>query len=99
MLLSLNNKCALIGESIISIGTVNASLASPREIFLEALKSKAVSIILLHNHPSGDPSPSQNDISITRRVKELGEFLGITLVDHIIIGDNSYVSLNEENLV
>lgn len=99
MVLSLNNKCALIGESMISIGTVNASFASPREIFLEALKHKAVSIILMHNHPSGDPTPSQNDISVTRKVKELGALLEITLVDHIIIGDNIYVSLNEQRLM
>lgn len=99
MLLSLDGKGALIKESVISVGTVNLSLASPREVFMEALKQKAVSIILLHNHPSGDPSPSQNDIQVTRKMRQAGELLGVTLVDHIIIGDNTYVSLNEENLM
>lgn len=95
MLLSLDGKGALLSESVISMGTVNSSLASPREVFIEALKQRAVSIILLHNHPSGDPTPSQNDILVTQKMKSAGELLGITLVDHIIIGDNSYVSLNE----
>lgn len=99
MLLSLDGKGSLIGESIISMGTVNSSLASPREVFIEALKQKAVSIILMHNHPSGNPSPSQNDILVTRKMREIGEILGIPLVDHIIIGDNSYVSLKEENMM
>ena len=82
-----------------SIGTVNSSIASPREIFLEAFKQKAVSIVLLHNHPSGDASPSRQDIELTGRVKQAGEFLGISLVDHIIIGDNTYVSLKEQNFM
>lgn len=99
MLLSLNSKCVLLEQSVISLGTVSASLASPREIFIEALKHKAVNIILLHNHPSGDPTPSKNDIQVTLKVKEIGRMLEINLVDHIIIGDNSYVSLNEENLM
>lgn len=99
MLLSLNGKGALIGETILSIGTVNASLASPREIFLEAFKQKAVSILILHNHPSGDATPSRQDVELTERVKKSGELLGVTLVDHIIIGDNTYVSLKEENLM
>ncbi len=99
MLLSLNGKGALIGEKILSIGTVNASLASPREIFLEAFKQKAVRILMLHNHPSGDATPSRQDIDLTERIKNAGELLGITLVDHIIIGDNIYVSLKEKNLM
>lgn len=99
MVLCLNGKGALIGEKILSIGTVNSSIASPREIFLEAFKQKAVSIVLLHNHPSGDASPSRQDIELTGRVKQAGEFLGISLVDHIIIGDNTYVSLKEQNFM
>lgn len=99
MLLSLNGKGALIGEKILSIGTVNASLASPREIFLEAFKQKAVRILMLHNHPSGDATPSRQDIDLTERIKNAGELLGITLVDHIIIGDNTYVSLKEKKLM
>lgn len=97
--LCLDGKGAIIGEKIVSIGTVNSSMASPREVFIEALKNKAVSIILMHNHPSGNPSPSQNDILVTKQIKEIGDILGIILVDHIIIGDNSYVSLNEEKLM
>ena len=85
-LLLLNTKAKLIGASDISVGTVNATLVSPRELFLEALKKNAVSIILLHNHPSGDPTPSQEDILLTQRV----------LLDHIIIGDNRYISLREK---
>ncbi len=99
MLLCLNGKGALIGEKILSIGTVNSSIASPREIFLEAFKQKAVSILLLHNHPSGDATPSRQDIELTGRVKQSGELLGVSLVDHIIIGDNTYVSLKEKNLM
>ncbi len=99
MMVSLNTKGALIGEKLLSIGTVNSSLVSPREIFIEALQQKAVSIILLHNHPSGDASPSHQDIYITKKIKESGELLGITLVDHIIIGDNTYVSFKEKNLL
>ena len=78
-------------------GTVNASVISPREIFVEALASRAVQIILLHNHPSGDASPSQEDLNVTRRIKEAGQLLGIALTDHIIIGEHTYVSLREEH--
>lgn len=99
MMLSLDGKGAVIKESTVSIGTVKSSLASPREVFLEAIKNGAVSIILVHNHPSGNPTPSQNDLVVTRKMKEAGQLLGIDLVDHIIIGDNSYVSLMEEKLL
>lgn len=99
MMLSLDGKGALIKESIVSIGTVNSSLASPREVYLEAVRNRAVSIILVHNHPSGNPSPSKNDLLVTRKMKDAGELLGITLIDHIIIGDNSYISLSEEKMM
>ena len=99
VMLSLDGKGALIKESTISIGTVNSSLASPREVYLEAVKNGAVSIILVHNHPSGNPRPSQNDLAVTRKMKEAGELLGISLIDHVIIGDNSYVSLSEEKMM
>lgn len=99
LLIMLNSKSALIAKSVISIGTVNSSYASPREIYIEAIKNKAVSIILLHNHPSGDPTPSRNDISSTRRIKEAGELIGIELLDHIIIGNNKYISFNEKELL
>lgn len=97
LLLMLNQKGRLLREKYMFKGTVNASMVSPREIYLEALSARAVQIILLHNHPSGDASPSREDIQVTRRVREAGELLGIRLSDHIIIGEHAYVSLREEN--
>jgi DNA repair protein RadC len=96
IMLALNTKSALIDEFLVSKGTVNASIASPREIFVDALKVKAVSIILIHNHPSGDPTPSREDKIVTRRIKEAGDIIGISLIDHIIIGDNNYISFKEK---
>ena len=93
MILMLDTKGGFLGEAVISVGTVNASLVSPREIFLKALAFHAVSVIMLHNHPSGDPSPSAEDIAVTRKVKEAGELLDILLLDHIIIGNNRYFSM------
>lgn len=98
-LLMLNTKSKLIGATDISKGTVNASLISPRELFIEALGRNAVSIILLHNHPSGDPTPSNSDILFTKRVKEAGSLIGIELLDHIIIGNNCYMSFAEKQLL
>lgn len=98
-LLMLNTKSKLIGETDISKGTVNASLVSPRELFIEALEKNAVSIILMHNHPSGDPTPSKNDILLTKRVIDAGNLIGIELLDHIIIGNNCYISFAEQRLL
>lgn len=98
-LLMLDTKSNLIAERDIYKGTVNASLAEPREIFVEAVKREAVSIILLHNHPSGDPTPSRADLSITQRIRQAGELIGIELLDHIIIGNNSYISFLEKDLI
>ena len=95
-LLFLNTKSRFLGENDISVGTVNTTLVSPREIYLEALRKSAVSVILLHNHPSGDPTPSKEDIMITERVREAGMIIGIELLDHIIIGDNCFVSLRDK---
>lgn len=95
-LLFLNTRSRFLGENDISVGTVNTTLVSPREIFVEALKKNAVSVILLHNHPSGDPTPSKEDIMITKRVLEAGMLIGIDLLDHIIIGDNCFVSLRDK---
>lgn len=92
-------QCVLLGDEVISVGTVNASLVSPREVFLRALMKQAVHIILLHNHPSGMPLPSTQDKLVTRRILEGGELLGIHLSDHIIIGDNQYFSFKEEHLL
>ena len=99
LVIMLDNKGHLLGESMISKGTVNASLVSPREIFLTALNKHAVQIALIHNHPSGDASPSKEDVLVTKRVQAAGDMLGIELVDHIIIGDNVYTSFKEEGLL
>lgn len=96
MLILLDGKNKAIKEMVISEGTVNASMASAREIFIEALRYEAVYLILLHNHPSGDPTPSRQDEAITKIIKESGDLLGIPLLDHIILGDCCYVSLKEQ---
>lgn len=98
-ILMLDAKSGLIAESTVSTGTVNFAVASPREIFLEAFRYKAVSIIMMHNHPSGDPTPSQNDFICTKKIREAGELIGISLIDHIIIGDNKYMSFSEKKLL
>ena len=99
LLLMLDTKSKLIKDMVISSGTVNASIMPTREVFIEALKQEAVNIILIHNHPSGDPSPSAEDLRVTKRMKEAGNLVGITLMDHIIIGDNKYISLKEQGLL
>ena len=88
-------KGQVIREKKLSEGSVKMSLISPREIFLEALDAKAVNILLVHNHPSGDPTPSRSDREITDNVREMGEKLDIPLLDHIVIGDNRYFSFRE----
>lgn len=90
-----NTKCIFLGEKRLSVGTVNASLISPREIFIEALQREAVNIILVHNHPSGDPTASREDIHLTVQVAQAGKILEVRLLDHIIIGDNRYFSFKE----
>ena len=95
ILVLLDNKLALLREEILSLGTVNCTLLSPREIFLRALRWGAVNIMLLHNHPSGDPTPSRMDLEVTERISRVGKLLGIHLIDHLVIGDLSYTSLRE----
>lgn len=99
ILMLLDNKCGLIHESVLSIGTVNYTCLSVRDIFTDALNYGAVRIILVHNHPSGDPTPSIQDIEATNRIAEAGKILGITVDDHVIIGDNCYLSFLEKNLL
>lgn len=94
----LNIKCKIISIEEVSIGSLNSSLAHPREIFVPAVKKSSAAIVMVHNHPSGDPSPSRDDIDITKRISEAGKILGIELYDHIIIGNGIYVSLKEKNL-
>ena len=98
-LLCLDAKGQLIREKKLSDGCVNMALISPREISLEALKDKAVNIILVHNHPSGDPTPSRADRELTDNVAGAGEQMDIPLLDHIIIGDNRYTSFKEQKLL
>ena len=83
----------------ISIGNLNASIVHPREVFAEAIKYRANSIILAHNHPSGDPAPSKEDINITHRLIDGGEILGIKVLDHIIVGGDKYISFKERNII
>lgn len=94
--LILDGKNALVKEVEISNGSFNAAMASPREVFYYALKHKAVSIILVHNHPSGNPTPSREDLTLTRRIADTGKLIGIPLLDHIVIGNNCYVSIKEK---
>lgn len=97
-LILLNTKSVRMKEIVIFKGTVNSSIVSPREIFVEAMRYGAVFVVLLHNHPSGDPTPSTEDILVTKRLREAGKIVGIPLIDHIIIGDNNYVSLKERGI-
>ena len=99
MMLLLDTKNQFIGERLISKGTANASIAEPRDIYSEALRSGAVSIVLIHNHPSGDVTPSAADLMITQRIYDSGELLGIHLIDHIIVGHGNYKSLKEEGFI
>lgn len=99
LLLCLDNKAQMISQSVLSVGTANASLLSPREVFKYALRVNAVHIMVLHNHPSGDPVPSRQDMEITRRLLKTGELMEIPLIDHIIIGDNRYTSFKESGLL
>ncbi len=96
ILVCLDSKGQLIAEKQLSEGSVRMALISPREIFMEAVERRAVNILLVHNHPSGDPTPSRADIELTENVRRLSEIMDIPLLDHIVIGDNRYVSFKEK---
>lgn len=96
VVLFLNVKNQIIHRQTIFIGSLNASIVHPREIFREAVKRSAASIICAHNHPSGVPTPSPEDIEVTKRIQEAGYIIGIDLVDHVIIGDHQFISLKEK---
>ena len=98
-LIMLNTKNIIISVKDVSIGNLNSSIVHPREVFVEAIKMSSASVILCHNHPSGDPTPSKEDIAVTKRLKECGTLLGIEVLDHIIIGRKKYISLKEEEIV
>jgi DNA repair protein RadC len=96
--LLLNTRNQLIKVAEISIGSLDASLVHPREVYKEAISASAASVIFAHNHPSGDPTASEDDIKLTKRLAEVGEIVGIEVLDHIIIGDKKYLSLKREGL-
>lgn len=93
--LFLNTKNHIIARETLSVGTLNASLVHPREVFRAAVKAGSASIICVHNHPSGDPMPSPEDIALTKRLVEAGELMGIEVLDHLVIGDGRFISLKE----
>ncbi len=95
----LDRKGGMLEMQDISVGGLHSSIVHPREVFKVAVKKSAASLILVHNHPSGDPTPSQEDVEITRRLIEAGNIMGITVLDHIVIGDNTYCSLKSKGLI
>ncbi|AKG35877.1 RadC family protein [Paenibacillus durus] len=97
--LFLNTKNHVIAQETLSMGSLNASIVHPREVFRAAIKCSSASIICAHNHPSGDPTPSPEDISLTRRLLEAGGIVGIDVLDHLIIGDDGFVSMKEQGLM
>ena len=96
--LSLDTRNQLIKISEISVGSLDTSIVHPREVFKEAISASAASVIFAHNHPSGDPEASEDDIKLTKRLAEAGEIVGIEVLDHIIICDKNYLSLKREGL-
>ncbi len=99
VVLYLNARKQLVRKEVISVGTLEESLVHPREVFKIALENPTSSLILVHNHPSGDPEPSEEDIRITHRLVEAGKIMGIEVLDHVIISKNGFVSLRERNLL
>ena len=97
--LLLDGRHRLLGEETISVGTLTASLVHPREVFRPALRACAAALILVHNHPSGDPSPSEEDRSVTERLARAGEILGVRVLDHVIVAERGWSSLREEGLL
>lgn len=95
----LDGKNRISSCNIASIGSLNQAIVHPREVFKAAILSNAAAIIVAHNHPSGDPAPSREDREITRRLKEVGDVIGIRLLDHVIVGDDSYLSFTEQGLL
>ena len=95
----LNTKNQVLETEVVSVGSLSSSIVHPREVFKNPIKKSAAALILVHNHPSGDPTPSREDIEVTKRLTEAGKILGIDILDHIIIGDNRYSSLKEKDLI
>jgi len=97
--LHLDGKNRIVCLDTISVGSLNQSIVHPREVFKSSLLSSAAALVLLHNHPTGDPTPSSEDLSITRRLKEAGELMGVKVIDHIIIGNEAYMSFVEQGML
>lgn len=98
-MLTLNTKNTITGIFEVSRGTLNSSIVHPRDVFKRALLANANAILLVHNHPSGEPTPSKEDINITNRLADIGSLMGIKILDHIIIGEGTFISFKEENLI
>ena len=95
-LLLLDTKRRVLRTTLVSMGTIDASIVHPREVFRAAANARAASLILFHNHPSGDPAPSEDDVALTKRMVRAGELMGIVVLDHIIVAENRYHSLREQ---
>ena len=98
-MLALDTKNKIIGIFVISTGSLNASIIHPRDIFQRAILSNAASVILAHNHPSGDPTPSSEDIELTNKLVQVGKMMDLPILDHVVIGDGKFVSLKERGII
>ena len=99
LVLLLNARHEVLSREVVSVGSLNASIVHPREVFKPAVVASAASIVLVHNHPSGDPEPSEEDLSITRRLVQVGDLLGIAVLDHVVIARRGVVSLRSRQLL
>ena len=99
MMLALDTKNKVIGVFNISTGSLNASIIHPRDVFQRAILSNAASVILVHNHPSGDPTPSPEDIDLTRKLVEAGRVMDIAALDHVVVGEGRFVSIKERGVM
>ncbi len=97
--LLLDTKNRVLAIRTVSIGDLSSSIVHPREVFKDAVIASAASVIVAHNHPSGDPTPSAEDVAVTKRLIQAGEIMGIDLLDHIVLGDGTFVSLKERGLI
>lgn len=95
----LDGRNQIVGFNVISVGTLTSALVHPREVFKAAILGSAAALILVHNHPSGDPDPSAEDRALTTRLAQAGELLGIRVLDHVVIGDGRFRSFSEEGLI
>ncbi len=99
ILISFDNRNRVLGTDIVAVGTLNTNLVHPREVFETAIRHHAASVVISHNHPSGDPNPSEADLAVTKRLAEAGKIMGIELLDHVIISTTSFYSFRENNLL